>query len=52
MQNTDADPTAVARNTQEVTNYLGSPDFVVNDKVFAVKPMEHSVLSPLTLANR
>jgi hypothetical protein len=47
MQNTDADSAAVARYAQEVTNYLGSPDFVVNDKVFAVKPMEH--IRPLAL---
>jgi hypothetical protein len=47
MQNTDADPAAVARYAQEVTNYLGGPDFVVNDKVFAVKPMEH--IRPLAL---
>lgn len=47
MENTDADPAAVARYAQEVTNYLGSPDFVVNDKVFAIKPMEH--IRPLAL---
>lgn len=33
MENTDADSAAVARYAQEVTNYLGGPDFVVNDKV-------------------
>jgi hypothetical protein len=47
MENTDADPAAAARYAQEVTNYLGSPDFVVNDKVVAIKPMEH--IHPLAL---